>query len=86
MQAEEPARQASNLTHEEGAELAEWLLLALDETSRTGIERLWLEETERCLTAFMWNSRPTPPLSDPFPPFLPFPPARRIYADPHKTP
>lgn len=52
MQLEEVASQALKLSLEERAELAERLLLSLDEPSESDIERLWLEEAERRLKEF----------------------------------
>jgi putative addiction module component (TIGR02574 family) len=52
MQHEEVAEQALKLGLEERAELAERLLLSLDEAPESDIERLWLEEAERRLMEF----------------------------------
>lgn len=52
MQLEEVASQALKLSLEERAELAERLLLSLDDPSESDIERLWLEEAERRLQEF----------------------------------
>jgi putative addiction module component (TIGR02574 family) len=43
---------ALQLSIEERAQLAGWLLLSLDEPSASEVERLWLEEAEHRLKEF----------------------------------
>ncbi|MBM3462309.1 MAG: addiction module protein [Armatimonadetes bacterium] len=52
MQPDEVTRQAMALTLQERAELAQRLLLSLDEAPESEIEQLWIEEAERRLDEY----------------------------------
>jgi len=52
MQPDEVTRQAMALTLQERAELAQRLLLSLDEAPESEIEQRWIEEAERRLDEY----------------------------------
>ena len=52
MQLEQLTREVMNLSLEERAELAQRLLVSLDEAQPSEIERLWMKEAERRLQEF----------------------------------
>ena len=52
MQLEQITKEIMNLSLEERAELAQRLLISLDEAPPAEIERLWIKEAERRLQAF----------------------------------
>lgn len=52
MQLEQLAKEVMNLSLEERAELAQRLLVSLDEAPPSEIERLWMQEAERRLKEF----------------------------------
>ena len=52
MQLEQLSKEVTNLCLEEWAELAQRLLVSLDEAPPSEIERLWMQEAERRLKEF----------------------------------
>ncbi|MCD4804331.1 MAG: addiction module protein [Desulfobacterales bacterium] len=52
MQLEQLTKEVMNLSLEERAELAQRLLVSLDEAPPSEIERLWMQEAERRLKEF----------------------------------
>lgn len=52
MQLEQLSKEVMNLSLEERAELAQRLLVSLDEAPTSEIERLWMQEAERRLKEF----------------------------------
>jgi putative addiction module component (TIGR02574 family) len=52
MQIEQLTKEVMNLSLEERAELAQRLLVSLDEAPTSEIERLWMQEAERRLKEF----------------------------------
>jgi len=53
MRIEQLAKEVMNLSLEERAELAQRLLISLDEAPSSEIERLWMQEAERRLKEFL---------------------------------